>query len=131
MHDSLPVRAIEGLGDLRAVALRLSDRQRPLDEALGQTLPLEILHDQEGRPIGRLSHVVERADVRMIQSGDRPRLAFQPLSQVRAFRQSRRKDLDRHHSIQAPVARAIDLAHPSRSDERRDLVGTELGAGRQ
>ena len=41
-----------------------------------------------------------------------------------------RQDLDGDLASELRVARAVDLAHASGSEERGDLVGSELAAGR-
>ncbi len=58
---------VEGVSDLGAVAQHLIGWQRAFLESLGQRLALEVLHHQEHRAV-LLAHVVERADVRMVQA---------------------------------------------------------------
>jgi hypothetical protein len=41
------------------------------------------------------------------------------------MRELRRKDFDGHAAVKARVARAVDLAHPARTERRNDLVWTE------
>ena len=58
---------------------------RPLLQPLGQGLPVEILHDDEEVDPVLIPVVVERADVGMVQAGDRLGLALEPLLQIGAI----------------------------------------------
>src|SRR5262249_8271276 len=101
---------LEGVGDLRRVAERLVDGERSLREARSERLPLDQLHDEVRGPL-LLPDVVERADVRMVEAGDGPRLALEPRSDLGVRREVRGKHLHRDDAIEARVARAVDLAH--------------------
>ena len=46
-------------------------------QTLGERLTLEELHDQEGHAV-LLADVVNRADVRVTEAGDRPRFTLEP-----------------------------------------------------
>jgi len=63
-------------------------------------------------------------DVRVIQPAGRPGLALQsaPLDAVTRIAM---QHLDRDVPRQAGIAGAIDLAHPTRSDQSENFVGTE------
>ena len=52
-----------------------------------------------------LAHVVQRADVRVIQPGDGLRFALEPRPAVRVGGHGRRQHLDRHRPVEARVAR--------------------------
>ena len=69
MDDALPVRGIDGIENLPGQRQGFVEGQRP-----GQRLAVDVLHDQVVRP-----DVEERADMRMIQAGDRTRLALEAL----------------------------------------------------
>ena len=56
---------------------RLVERDRPLRNALGQSSPFDQLH-HEGTHAAALLETVDVRDVRMIQRGERPRLAREP-----------------------------------------------------
>ena len=68
-----------------ALVEQLIQRQRPLVQPLGQRLPVEILHDQEVDPV-LVPDVIEGADVRMVQAGDRLGFTLKPLLQIRIQR---------------------------------------------
>jgi hypothetical protein len=64
MHDALPVRLVQSIGDLDAIAQRLLERQRTPCQPLRERLAFEVLHD-EVLGLAFPAHVVKRADVRM------------------------------------------------------------------
>ena len=112
MHHVLLVRSEKRIGDLGAVAKHLLDRQGTAAQPVGETLAFEKLHHQVVEAI-LMTDIEERADMGMGQRGDGARFAIEALARGRRhFRQ----DLDRYGSIEARVARAIDLAHPARPD---------------
>ena len=75
-----------------------------------------------------MADVEQRADVRMIERRDRARLALEAVAKLRVGRERRGEDLDRDGAIEPRVARAIDLAHAARADERDDFIGAETHA---
>jgi hypothetical protein len=112
------VRGIERAGDLDCDLQRLFDRHGSLAQPRFQALAFEILHHQElDRALA--ADVVQRADVRMVQAGDGPRLALEALGEVA------RANLDRNRPIQSRVARAKDLAHPPGTQRGDDLIGPQ------
>ena len=84
-----------------------------------------------GLPSGRrrLADVVQRADMRMIECGDAPRLALETGLELGVGCEQRREDLDGDRSSEPGVSRLIHLAHSPCADQRDDLVRTEAGAG--
>ena len=82
MDDAVLVRGVEGLGDLRRDVERLRQRQRPFQQPVRERLPGQVLHDEVGRTVMR-PDVVERADVGVIQGGDRAGLALEACTAVR------------------------------------------------
>src|SRR5262249_30135261 len=105
-------------------------RYKPFQQPLGERLPFQELHDEVLDAI-LVADVVERADVRMRELGDRLRLPFEPLPYILAPGEMLRQDLDCNRALQPRVPRLVDLAHPSRANGREDLVGSESGAGRE
>src|SRR5216117_1906326 len=69
-----------------------------------------------------MADVVQRADVRMRQAGDRLRLPLEAKAQLRVAAELRRQYFHRHRAIEPRVARAVDLAHSAGADGRDDLV---------
>src|SRR5207253_1610501 len=124
MDDAEAVRGIERAGDVGGDAQRVAQRQRPARERVGERLPLQVLHDEVVDAV-LMPDVVERADVRMVQPRDRPRLPLETLAQRRARGELRRQDFDGDVAAEARVAGAIDLAHAAGAERRDDFVGTE------
>src|SRR5438105_3539784 len=78
-----------------------------------------------------MTDVVQRADVRMIQRGDRVGFALEALAMLGVHRQIWREHFDGDVAVQARIARAIDFAHPARAERREDFVWAEARAGGQ
>lgn len=79
MHDALAMGLFQSVRDLDPVAERFLEWQGALAQSVGERLPFEVLHHQEVH--ARLSSdVVKRADVGMVQTGDRARFTLEALS---------------------------------------------------
>ena len=98
-------------------------RHRSARDVRGQVLPLNEFH-RKGSD-GGLFEPVDLGDVRMVQRGERPRLAREAGQLFRTRGKRRRQDLDRDVAIERRVARAVDLAHPARTERADDFVGTQ------
>jgi hypothetical protein len=96
----------------------------------GERLALEQLED-EVVPRALPPHVVESAHVRVRESGYRTGLALEPQPQLLVLGHARGEDLERDRPAQASVAGAPHLAHPTRAEEREDLVRSEARARSQ
>ena len=118
MDNPFFVRGFKRLGDLYRDAKGFTKRQGAVLNAFVQILAIDQLHDQIVR-----SHVVERADVRMVQSGDRVRLSLEAVAEALA------RHLDRHFPMQARVSGAIHFAHAACADQGDYFVNTKAGAG--
>jgi hypothetical protein len=73
-----------------------------------------------------MPNVVKRADVRMVQAGDRLGLALEPPLQVGIGRDVCGEDFDGDGAVQAGIAGFVDFAHSSCADRREDFVWPEL-----
>ena len=58
-----------------------------------------------------LAHVVQGANVRVVQAGDGLRLALEPLLEIRVRGDMLGEDLDGDRAVQASVAGLIDFTH--------------------
>ena len=121
---------VQRVGDLDGVAQHLVGRQRPRRQPRGERLAFEILHHQEVG-VTLLADVMERADVRMVQAGDRLRLTLEALSEIRIVGDMRREHLDGDGALEPRVGGLVDLAHAAGADEGRDVVAAESGANRE
>src|SRR5262249_35276463 len=106
----------------------LLERQRSASEERVERFAGNELEDEEALA-AVLFDPVDRGDVRMIQRRQESRLALESRQRIRILRQRRRQRLDRDLPPQAWVGRAIDIAHPSRSQRIHDLVGADASAG--
>ena len=59
---------------------------------------------------------MELTDVGVVQGSNRARLVLEATQTIAVSGECFRKDLDGHVTIEAGVARAIDLAHAARAD---------------
>ena len=103
---------VERMSDLQPDDDCALDRQRAFRELVGECLPFEKLHDQE-RDAVLLANVMQRADVRMIQAGDRASLAPQALEAALVGGCRCWEDLDRNLAVEPRVTSTINLAHPA------------------
>ena len=101
------MRGVQGVGDLHRQKDGLVRIQRAREPA-----SFEVFHDEVA-----LADVVQRADMRMIQRGNRAGLVVERRV---VFVQP----LDRDRSSQARVLRLPDLAHAAGADRRDQRVRT-------
>ena len=129
VHDARTVRLVEGTCDLNGVLQRLVERQPTFFKPAGKRFAFEILHHEE-RGAAILAYVVQRADVRVIERGNRARFAIESFAELWVRGEVRGKDFDCYPTIEPRVASEIDLAHPSRADERENFVSAKADARR-
>jgi hypothetical protein len=102
VHDAGLVRGGEGIRDLNRNLKRLVEWQGALHQAVRQRLALQVLHDEVRRAV-LLAHVIERANVRVIELGNRAGFAVEPVAELRIGRKVVGKDLDGDRPIEARV----------------------------
>jgi len=90
-------------------------------------LAFEQLHDEELLPLV-FSHVVNRADMRIVQHGCRACFALEPLLRTRFCDETRRQNLDGDVSFETRVGRPVNLAHPAGAQRCPDFIGAKLCA---
>jgi hypothetical protein len=100
----------------------LIERERPLVDAGGQRLALQILHHHVTGVI-LIADVVECADVRMVQRCDSAGFAFEAGTQILPRGDVFRQNLDSNRAVEASVAGLVDFAHSSSADRGEHLVG--------
>jgi hypothetical protein len=127
MHDALAMCLVERVADLDADRERKIDRKGSTGEPRGQRVAFEILQDEIWGAV-LVPHVVQRADVRVVELRDGARLAVEALPELRVGGDVRRQHLDGDGAIQPRIARAIHFAHAARPERGDDLVGTNSTA---
>ena len=103
--------------------------QRAARNSLLQGLTLEQLHDDEGPAIGRLSNIVDRADIGMLQGCHRLRFAPEPLASLSRIGGVRRQHLD--GLAHRGAADAVDVAPFGLVGQQiagREIAAQNLGA---
>ena len=127
MDDAVPVSRLESFGDLDSELQDLIRRERTLLQPFREALPFEQLHDEEVDAV-LAADVMERADVRVGERGDRPGFPLEALAQLGIFREVTRQHLDRDGPLEPRVLGLVDLPHPARAEGSEDFIGTEAHA---
>ena len=120
MNDALGVRLDQRRHDLRGIQQRRFHRERSAFQPCRQRFALHQFHHQVVRP-----NVVERADVRVVQRGNRARLALETGAELLV------SDLDGDGAAQSRVDRPKDLAHAAFAELAFDAVWTQARARSQ
>ena len=89
--------------------------------AFPQRLPLQQFHDQEGLPLDRVDFV-NRADVRVVQSGGGARFALKPLQRARVGREIVGEHLQGHEPSEPGVLRPVNDTHAAGAKSVNDAV---------
>ena len=119
MQNAVAVGVGDRSGDLRRQPESFLGRYRSAER-----VAVQILHDQEVNAI-LIADVVQGADVRMIQPGDRTSFLLEALACLRIIGHVRGQDLDRDRTIEPGVSRFVDLTHPTSPDARPNQVRTD------
>jgi len=114
MDDSFVVGSLESSGDLHPQFKHLLDRQRLAIHVLLERLAFEQLHDEELLPLV-FSHVVNGADVRIVQRGCGVCLALEALLRTGFCGETRRQNLDSDVSFETRVSGTVNLPIPPAS----------------
>ena len=130
VNDAVLVRRFERFGDLMRDVQRLTDRDRPLGDPLGERVAVDELEDERGRAIHDFEPV-DGADVGMIQRGQQPRLAVEADAPLGIGREETREDLDRDIAPELAVARPVHLAHAAHAKRGEHFVVREAVPDRQ
>ena len=128
MDDALAMRFVERVGNLGGDRQRLVERQRPSFQPRGQRLALEMRHDQVVRAIDA-ANVVDAADVRMVQRGDRTRLALEASPRIGVAGDFTRKNFDGNRAIETSIVGFVDLTHAAGAQRADDFIRTEPDSG--
>ena len=122
------VRGRQPTRHLRRRVQGLAHGHRPAIQRGAQRLPFEELGDEE-RAVIAAPDVVERQDVGMVERCRGPRLLLEALEPIGIGDRSGGQQLQRDVAPQPRVARAIDLAHPARTQRPGHDIRAHLTAG--
>jgi hypothetical protein len=75
-----------------------------------------------------MANVMERADVRMIQAGNRFGFALETLAQFSTIGKMRGQHFDGDDSVQTGIFGAVNLTHPSGANTGEDFVRAQTFA---
>jgi hypothetical protein len=125
MNDPGAVGGGERVGQRNRGVEQDGHLQRALPQTLFERIALEELHDDERLLLRGFADVINRADVGMVQRGDRPGFALKTLACQVGAGEPRRQHLDGDLAVEAGVAGAVDLAHPTFAKLGKDLVWTD------
>ena len=120
MEESMRVRGVEGIGHLSRDLERLADGHRTVTDALGQGGAVDELQDERQLPCDILEPE-DRADVRMIERRQRPRLVGKAARDVDVVAERRVQQLDGDGPAKARVASAVDCARAALTEPAGDL----------
>jgi len=108
----------------------LSAREPPQEPA--EALALQVLHDQE-QFVAVVRELLDGDDVRVADAGDDARLVHEHVDEGGHAREVRQNAFDHDgpfESARPDESPQHDLRHPTRREQRNDVVSTEVGYGR-
>ena len=129
MDDALFMGRIQPVGDLARHREDARQRHRIFGlsgDHASQRRPLDQFHDQRRCAAGLVEAKYLR-DVRMIERGQHPRFPLERHQPLAIAGHGDGEDLDRDVALEPRVVRAIDLAHPARSQDADDVVPADAG----
>ena len=128
MDDAARVSRRQRIGDRYGDPQHLAEAHAvPRNERI-EALAAHVLHDDEIVAVRRLD-LVDGDDVRVIEGRGGVRFLHKPPPTIVVADAIGRQDLDRDLAVETRIAGAIDLAHPTRANQREDLVRPECRAG--
>ena len=128
VDDPFFVRRRECRGDGRSQLHHAFDRETaPVDERVERPA-IDQLHRQEVG-VAILLDRVDGDDVRVVQCGERARLAAEAFDALRVGGDFRRKHFEGDVAPEGRVGGAVDGSHSAATDEGLDGVATESGTG--
>ena len=116
VDDSVVVRELERVADLRHDGQRLARRHPARAQELAQVDAIHELHQEEVQPLGA-SELVEGDDVRVVELGQGSGFPGEPLGKRRRVTEAGRQDFQRHGAVEFALTGLVDRAHPAIPDE--------------
>jgi hypothetical protein len=120
MDDAAIVSRFERARELGADANGVIGCQRTLRQAIGERRAFDQFQHQQVHAV-RLLDAVDGRDVRMIQRGEYPRLAFEAGQSLSVVRQRTRKQFEGDLASELLIACAVDLPHSSAAERTHHL----------
>src|SRR5262245_40625983 len=120
MRDTFLVCCFQCIDNLAGDLHRLVKRNRTFFDPIRQRRSFDQLHHEI-----IWTNIVQVADMRMIEGCDHTRFALE------ALRETLGGNLDRDIPAEPRIASSMDFAHAALTDERNNLVWTELLAFRK
>jgi hypothetical protein len=124
MRDARAVRRVERARDFRGRAQQLGQRQRSALEPPLQRLSLDVFHHEIVAAV-LAADVVDRADMRVVEGGNRARFTLEPQAVLGIVAVWTDRQLQGNRAAKARVASAIHLAHAAGARQAVNLVRTE------
>ncbi|GEM_PF-1555453 len=124
MDDTMAVCMLESIRDLGTKPECLVERRNCAAYHLAQLGSIDVLHRDE-RDASLFAHLVDRADVRVIESR-RVACLGDEASVCRPTGRPHANCLDRHLPVEDGVAGLVYLAHSAGRDKARQLVRAKL-----
>ena len=127
VDESLPVRGIEGRGDLLDDGHRTRRREHRFATQQGtQILPLDQTHVDEQDTVD-LTPVVDRDDVRFAEPRRSVRLPPESLLVDLVVCETGFQEFERHHTVFGRVVGAVDLTHAATTEQLVQAIRPEPG----
>ena len=130
MNDAFAMRCHHRVGDRDGNLEEFRKWQRTPAQALLERLSIEKLHHDEVVAVGA-GHVVNRADVRVVQGCNGPRFALKPRAELGIVAEAIRCQLEGDDAVQTGIAGFVHFAHAARTREFEDFVRPKLSTRRE
>ena len=125
MNDAALMRVLERRSDLQGDWQRLFKGQRPWPDPLGQHGPFHQLQGKRARPMGFFEAIKHR-NVGMVQRSKDLGFALEALHTLFVSGKRFRQHFQRYITAKSLIPRAIHFAHPAGTEQRENVVGTQL-----
>ena len=130
VQDAVPVRLGDTVDDLQGNAEGVVDVEGFAPQPYVEGFALDELHGDE-QPAVALVHLVNAADVGMVERGRGPGFAGEPLARGFVASGFRRQQLQGDAPTEIGVFGKVDLGHATRAEQRAQFVASESRSGRK
>src|SRR3970282_1924173 len=127
VDDAQIVSVLQGARDLTHEAGGVPYAGGTPQQPIGQGADLQERNDQVGVVLC-FPRVFDRNDVGVPELHEQPRLAAEPLLEIRVVGEMGCDDLERHETVSSRVMGAIDRGHSAAAYLLKDLIGPESGS---